>query len=259
MKLFSSFINRHAVLDMMLLHGFTGTHQTFSQLELGRANLILPDLPGHGASYSPVLDDYSLVATETALDALLRADKPTVLVGYSMGARIALALTMRQRGKYSGLVLISGSPGLKTGDERFMRRNRDANLAQFITEKGVSEFVSYWENLPLFASQKGLAEDLQKQIRSERLNQVGTGLAYSLAGVGTGELPSYWADLAALRLPVLLITGELDEKFCHIAEEMQRLLPHVSYVSVKDTGHAVHLEAPGEVSKIINNWLDNHF
>ncbi|WP_088809856.1 MULTISPECIES: 2-succinyl-6-hydroxy-2,4-cyclohexadiene-1-carboxylate synthase [unclassified Listeria] len=259
MKLFLSFINRHAKLDMMLLHGFTGTHKTFGQLELGGANLILPDLPGHGASYSAVPDDYSLEATEAALNALVRADKPTVLVGYSMGARIALALTMRNKAKYGGLVMISGSPGLKTDEERATRRHRDADLAQFITEKGVPEFVAYWENLPLFASQKSLAADKQEQIRDERLSQAGTGLIYSLAGVGTGELPSYWADLVELDIPVLLIAGELDEKFCRIAKEVQSLLPNATYVSVKDAGHAVHLEAPEEVSKMINNWLNDHF
>ncbi|MBC1419998.1 2-succinyl-6-hydroxy-2,4-cyclohexadiene-1-carboxylate synthase [Listeria fleischmannii] len=259
MKLFSHFVDHHEKLDMMWLHGFTGTHQTFCQLDALNANLILPDLPGHGKSDSNCVEDYSLSATEAALNALLRPKQKTILAGYSMGARLAMSQVMQNQNRFSGLVMISGSPGLQTGPERLNRRARDAELAQFIKEKGLTEFVSHWENLPLFASQKKLNLEVQERIRRERLSQSESGLMHSLAGVGTGSLPSYWDKLSSLSMPVLLITGELDKKFCDIAQKMADLLPNVTYVCVADAGHAVHLEAPEEVSKIINKWLNNHF
>ena len=56
-------------------------------------------------------------------------------------------------------------------------------------------FIDFWENIPLFASQKELSEEKQLAVRKERLGQSEIGLANSLRGIGTGSQPSYWEQL----------------------------------------------------------------
>jgi 2-succinyl-6-hydroxy-2,4-cyclohexadiene-1-carboxylate synthase len=52
-------------------------------------------------------------------------------------------------------------------------------------------------------------------------------------------------------MPVTLIAGERDQKFCQIAERMSERLPSVRVQIVAGAGHAVHLERPDRVGEII--------
>ncbi len=40
--------------------------------------------------------------------------------------------------------------------------------------------------------------------------------------MGTGAQPSWWPHLHKLEADTLLVTGDLDQKFCRVAEEMQK-------------------------------------
>src|SRR3954451_19499654 len=71
---------------LVLLHGFTQTRQSWrrtAQALAGTYRAIVPDLPGHGQSAAKT-------ASFDAVTAYVRALEPSVLVGYSMGGRIAL-------------------------------------------------------------------------------------------------------------------------------------------------------------------------
>ena len=62
--------------------------------------------------------------------------------------------------------------------------------------------------------------------------------------MGTGQQPSLWDDLAAIRQPTLLLAGASDAKYVGIACQMHARLPHARLQIVPEAGHAVHLEAP---------------
>jgi len=85
---------------MLLLHGFTGTANDWQrQIEPWSAShrVITPDLLGHGGSDAP--EDPAAYALERQaadladLLELLEA-RPATVVGYSMGARLALVLAL---------------------------------------------------------------------------------------------------------------------------------------------------------------------
>src|SRR5690606_32796090 len=113
-----------------------------------------------------------------------------------------------------------------------------------ILRDGIEKFVDYWENIPLFKTQKNINILAREQIRQQRLANNPIGLANSLKGMGTGAQPSYWDELAALDMPVLLLCGELDSKFCRISKEMQLLIKNADLVEVNEVGHAIHVEDP---------------
>ena len=71
-----------------------------------------------------------------------------------MGGRLALSFAMEYPHKVRKLILESSSPGLKTEAERKKRQIQDEKLAQMILEQGMERFVEYWEDVPLFSSQK---------------------------------------------------------------------------------------------------------
>lgn len=235
---------------IVFLHGFTGTSTTWTEISAlleGKFKTVAVDLTGHGKTTIPSDPSrYSMAEQVADLEALFTEMNLThfILVGYSMGGRIALAYTNRYRDRVTSLILESASPGLKTKVERDNRKQADALLANRIQREGIPAFVEFWEEIPLFATQKKMTLAKQEEVRKERLGQNAVGLGNSLLGIGTGSQPSYWTELSMVQVPVLLITGEIDKKFVFIAREMDEILPLSKHMTIKDTGHAIHVEKP---------------
>ncbi len=246
---------------LILLHGFTGDSSTWSSLVhqlKGNRNLICIDIIGHGKTDSPETKDrYDILSVTHDIERIIdffKWDKVDVL-GYSMGGRLALSFAMRYPQKVRKLILESSSPGLKTEVERKNRQVLDEKLARLILEKGITKFVDYWENIPLFSSQKNLPNQVQQAIREQRLQNSALGLANSLRGMGTGVQPSWWENLNQFEVDTLLLTGSLDQKFCSIAEEMVTLMKKAQWVKVNGSGHAIHVEHSEKFGTIIDGFL----
>ena len=233
---------------IVFLHGFTGSSATWTAIVeplKDKFKTVTIDLTGHGKTMAPTNPNrYSMDEQIADLEALFSELnlKSFTLVGYSMGGRIALAYANKYPTKVLLLILESASPGIKTESERIERRKTDEMLAERIVKDGIPSFVEFWESIPLFNSQKKLTAKIQNAVREERMSQSATGLANSLMGIGTGSQPSYWNELHTIKLPILLITGEIDKKFVEIAQEMKKAFPSANHKTIKDSGHALHVE-----------------
>ncbi|MBB1078805.1 2-succinyl-6-hydroxy-2,4-cyclohexadiene-1-carboxylate synthase [Limosilactobacillus sp. STM2_1] len=244
---------------IVCLHGFTGTLKTFDGLFPNeKYNFLGIDLIGHGQTSVYVHPIYyrmeNVVSKLQELMQLLQI-KNYYLLGYSMGGRVALAWAVNDP-HVQGLILESARPGIADKHDRQKRRQKDNDLAGKILVQPLEEFVNYWENIPLFASQKQLPLEIRQQIRRQRMGQQKYGLAMSLMMMGTGQQESYWKYLPQ-NIPVLLIVGELDFKFQKIAQEMKLMAPQMT-ISVLPSGHCVHIEVPSSFSSLVIKWLDNN-
>jgi len=246
---------------LLLLHGFTGNSEgwkEFAPFWKDHSKTIALDIIGHGKSGSPPdIGQYQIEESAAVINSLLEKmgiGKIDVL-GYSMGGRLALTFAVNYPEKVRKLILESASPGLRTEAERHERRIQDKKLSEKIRQEGIKNFIDYWENIPLFQSQKSLPEKIRTRIRCQRLANSIDGLANSLNGMGTGVQPSWWDELAHLEMPALLITGNLDQKFCRIAEEMSKILPNVKWKTAEDAGHAIHVEKPELFGTIVSGFL----
>lgn len=245
---------------LVFLHGFTGSAANWGKIvsQLGNKRIITISLLGHGGTDSPIsCKRYSAHRQALDLLAILQSLKlhKVCLIGYSMGGRLALYFSLQYPDCVSKLILESCSPGLLSLQKRKQRMVQDRKLADFIVNKGLANFVDYWESIPLFHSQKQLPAKVRKELKAQRLKNNPIALANSLLGFGTGSQPSLWGSLNDLNIPVLLITGQLDEKFCLINKEMAGKLENSSLQIVELAGHSVHLESPEEYSKLISVFV----
>lgn len=242
---------------VLLLHGFTGSSAGWAHIGTHLARhfrVLAPDLIGHGQTDSPRDPERYRIERATAdLIALLDSLGLTAVhwAGYSMGARLALHAALHHPERVSTLTLESGSPGLATEAERSARVAADTVLADRIERDGLESFVTYWESLPLFASQARLPESVRAGLHAARLRNNPTGLANSLRGMGTGAQPSGWESLSGFGRPTRLVVGALDSKFVRIATQMLARLPNATCVVVPDVGHAVHVERPAAVYRVL--------
>ena len=246
---------------VLMLHGFTGSGQTLANLaqKLSGYQIIAPDLIGHGGTDAPTeVTRYSPDEQVADMAALLDAlHVPEVrLFGYSMGGRLALAFALVHQHRVTRLVLESASPGLRSEQEQRERRASDASLADRIMNDGVTAFVDFWGQIPLFASQQRLSAQVRAQVRAGRICQREIGLVNSLLGFGTGSQPSFWNDLPRLSLQTTLLVGELDEKYCQVAAKMAQIMPRCVVKRVPHVGHTVHLEALETASTILSEAFE---
>jgi 2-succinyl-6-hydroxy-2,4-cyclohexadiene-1-carboxylate synthase len=227
---------------LVLLHGFTQTRQSWRRTATALAasyRAIVPDLPGHGQAAAKT-------ASFDAVTAYVRALEPSILVGYSMGGRIALHAAFQL--PVDRLILVGASPGVADPAERAQRKAQDDALADRIEQIGVEAFAKEWGEQPLFAGQ---SERVRNAAYADRLRNTPHGLAKALRGLGTGVMEPLWDRLEQLTIPVTLITGERDEKFRTLAGAMQQRLPNATHVVIPNAGHAAQLEDPQAVARAI--------
>jgi 2-succinyl-6-hydroxy-2,4-cyclohexadiene-1-carboxylate synthase len=166
-----------------------------------------------------------------------------------MGGRIALHAALSMADRVQRLVLIGASPGIADPAERDARRAADEQLAEEIERTSIDDFARQWAATPVLTGQ---APEVVAAAHADRLRSSPVGLARALRGLGTGALPSLWDRLGELQIPVRLIVGERDEKFRAIATRMAGAIPDCEVVVVPVAGHAVHLEAPAVVARVLD-------
>lgn len=250
-------------VPVVLLHGFTGSKESWLELrgELSHSRRVVSiDLPGHGGTQTgPGLENYSMPSAAAMVTTLLTENLGAprfVLLGYSMGGRLALAIALDYPSRVEQLVLESASPGIADQSERARRRQSDEELAAFVETRGIEAFVDRWERNPRFDSLVALASDQRKRLRSLRLRCSASGLARSLRAMGAGAQPWLGDRLAELQTPTLLVAGALDHKFAEIGRAMAARIPRAGLEIIGGAGHAPHLEQPAQFNRVVARFLD---
>ena len=233
-----------------MAHGFTQTGRSwgpFGQALAERRRLALVDLPGHGGS-SDVRADLP-----TAGRLLLEAagPGPIDLLGYSLGARVALHAALADPGAVRRMVLIGATAGLEDPARRAERRRRDEALAdQLEGDDDLEGFLQRWLAQPMFA-RLGATAGLD-----ERRQNTPAGLASSLRLAGTGTQEPLWPQLARLAIPTLVVAGADDVRFTAVGRRLVDALADATWALVPGAGHAAHLEQPGLSARVVAHWLE---
>lgn len=229
---------------ILLLHGFTGSPASFRRIvsEIGQARCIVPALVGER---SRSFDDEIERLTE------LCARERVHVAGYSMGARLGLGLLVRHPELCASATLIGVHPGLSSEAERAQRRAADAAWCDLLEREGLEAFVAAWEAQPLFRSQMSVPQEIFGEQRAIRRSHSAAELARTLRVAGLGQMPCFTEALGGVQAPVTLMVGEHDEKFCALAESMQRALPSATVQVVSGAGHNPMLEQPELVARAI--------
>jgi 2-succinyl-6-hydroxy-2,4-cyclohexadiene-1-carboxylate synthase len=233
---------------VVLLHGFSGTGRAWdgvvARLDRERYLPLAPDLPGHGAAAD---HEGPITFAGCVEQVLARAPERFVLCGYSLGGRVALHVALAAPGRVSRLVLVACSPGIEDPDERAARRASDRRLAAELVQGSFEEFIERWRSQPLFADDPPEVGELA---RADQRRNRPEALAAVLRGIGAGEMQPLWARLEELAMPVTVLVGERDTKFCELGRRMVARLP-AGRLEVVPGGHALPLENPQAVAQAI--------
>jgi 2-succinyl-6-hydroxy-2,4-cyclohexadiene-1-carboxylate synthase len=260
---------------LLLLHGFTGSGRSWdggladAAVEAG-FSVIVPDLPGHGGTgwragrpAGPVAgvhpDDLSRASIERSADDLVElldalGQRSAHVVGYSMGARVALRLAIAHPACVGRLVLEAASAGIADDAERTSRRAADEALTQILERGGIVGFVDAWERSPVLAGEARLSAATRSALREIRLGHDPAGLAASLRAAGQGAMEPLHGRLGDVAAATLVIVGAGDparERAATVAAG----IPGARLAVVDEAAHAPHLEAPDAFRRLVLDFV----
>ena len=238
---------------LVLLHGFLGSPASWDGVLAALSHhgpVLAPWLPGHGpAAPAPACFEQAAQAIADSLP------EGAIVAGYSLGARLALAATLRRPGPVRATLLIGGHVGLADHAERIARAAQDAQRAAALRAGDLPAFVADWEALPLFETQRALPEALRARQRASRLAHDPQALAWAFEVAGLAQMPDLRGAVAAARQPLCFLTGALDARFGALAASLVNP-PWVTHHVVPGAGHNLLLEAPAAVAAWIAPWME---
>ncbi|HXN37769.1 MAG TPA: alpha/beta fold hydrolase [Solirubrobacteraceae bacterium] len=230
--------------NIVLLHGFSGTHRAWDgvrqRLDGERYRVLALDLPGHGAAADA---ERPITFAGCVEHALARSPERFALCGYSLGGRVALHVALAAPERVGRLVLVSCSAGIEDPAERAARRMDDRRLADELEHMPFEDFIERWRSQPLFADEPAQVRQLARE--DQRRNRP-DALAAVLRGIGTGEMQPLWDRLGELAMPATVVVGERDVKYRALGALMVALLSDGELVVVPG-GHGLLLENPQAV------------
>jgi len=195
----------------------------------------------------------SLADTATALNA--EATGKTIknlLVGYSMGGRIALHALLAENSPWDAAVIISAHPGLETEEEKCERRIKDADWSVKCLHADWEPFLEEWQNQSILQSSAAASSALcdRTPLRLRRKEIARSFLDWSL-----GAQDNLWPRLPQIEIPVLWLTGESDEKFTAIAARACPLMTRARHQIIAGAGHRLPWEQPQAFQQAIADWI----
>lgn len=160
-----------------------------------------------------------------------------VLLGYSMGGRLALHALLEKNHPWQAAVIVSAHPGLEDETEREARRASDAAWATRALTGNWQEFLVAWNAQPLLG---GPMRDPQA---SGSLVTRRREIARGFVDWSLGAQEPLWERLHEITIPVLWVAGENDPKFLDLAGRATALIPNSRLAVAPGSGHRVPWEA----------------
>ena len=154
-----------------------------------------------------------------------------------MGGRLALQALAGNPDFWDVAIVISAHPGLKSAEERGLRRERDATWAKRIREESWEEFLQAWNGQSVLAGSGPAPHQADLGSRREEI-------ARAFENWSLGCQADLRTDLSRCAAKILWVVGAEDRKFVSLGREMQSMLQSGELIEIPDSGHRVLQERP---------------
>lgn len=197
-----------------------------------------------------IFDFYAFNDITAMAESVLHADDgPFILVGHSMGARVALeAARLAPRRLIKLALLDTGIHAVKNGEAE-----KRYALLEAAKQHGMAYLVTNWL-LPMLAETNRHHTELIRPLADMVLRTNTEIFARQIRALL--NRPDAASALAAVDCPVLLGVGREDEwSPVEQHEAMQRIAPHAQLHVFPDCGHMAPFEQAALVGKVLQQWL----
>jgi pimeloyl-ACP methyl ester carboxylesterase len=259
-----------AQLTMVLIHGFTGSHEGFQYLIplLPDINFIVPDLPGFGQSDLMPREEWSIDALARLANefvASLALPKPPHILGHSMGGLVVSSMVSQSPDLYADdMVLISPVPtAIRANDARrggailgalqYKLGHRTGKFGERLVKSHTISRGLTWTLL--HTTDKELRQAIYSH-HFKNLEYISSIEFYSKLYTDINRHGSLDYARTLRRKRLLLLAGDKDtvappKEMRRFAEGVQ---PH-TFTIIENVGHLIHYERPLEAARAIKAFL----
>ena len=169
----------------------------------------------------------------------------SILLGYSLGGRLALHACLSQPDLWQAVILIGADPGLESEEEKKLQLDRDRNWAERLKREPLKKLVVEWDAQSVFCGIGNQAPRNMGEMDPDRFSQ-------QFEVFSKGLQQNLVPKLAELKSPpVLFLSGEKDQKYQGIGEKLAKSSPIVTAQVVADAGHRVPWENPKSFVQVL--------
>ncbi|MGL4486376.1 MAG: esterase [Yersinia sp. (in: enterobacteria)] len=239
-----------SALPIILIHGLFGNLDNLGVLarDLQKDhNVIQIDLRNHGLSPRSPQVNYPEMAKDVLELMVQLAIEKTIIIGHSMGGKVAMAMTALAPKKIEKLIAIDIAP------VNYQVRRHDQIFAALnaVNTAGVTQRQEAAQLMRNFIKEQGVIQFLLKSFQNGewRFNVPALWDQYDNI-VGWQQVPVWFH-------PILFIRGELSPYIQDsYRQDIARQFPQAKMHVVAGTGHWVHAEKPDSVLRAIHRFID---
>lgn len=229
----------------VLLHGFWGQPQDWNQ--------VLRKLPLNVDVQTPDLYEDELLSPGMEIKNWVKHfaswcesrsyGRPVDLVGYSMGARLALQAVMNSPNIFRRALLLSGNPSLPPEDFSDREAWENQWAEKFQTQPWI-ELESAWQEQSVFTGSKGVPRRRKDELREK--------LAQSLLNWSPRHHLAGLEVVKGLSSAVEWAFGALDQKYVEVAKNLASLPVQGQITIIPNAGHRLNIDA----ADFIVRWIE---
>ena len=247
---------------LIFVHEFAGDHRSweaqmqhfgrrYRAITYGARGYPPSDVPEHASSYSQAraADDIKSVLDHLGIE-------KAHVCGLSMGGFATLHFGFRHPERALSLCVAGAGYGAEPGKREQFRAEADSIVAALLSE-GMAPFAARYAYGPTrvqFEAKdpRGFAIFKQQLAEHSALGSANTQLGCQK------ERPSLYhltAEMAALTVPTLILTGDEDWSCLAPALLMKRTIPSAALSVMPNCGHTINLEAPLMFNDIVGDFI----
>lgn len=241
-------MNRPGIL---FLHRFGGSSHSWDDVlaRLGPGfEVATPDLPGFGSAAGAV-GPFDIAAYADAAGSALDAmtSKKLLVVGHSMGGKIALALAARRPARLAGLVLLSPSPPTA---EPMTDAERAAALAGWGDPAYIEASIERTTAMPISSDARA----------TEMAGMLQTSASAWRSWFEAGSREDISKAMANIEVPATILCGTADRTIplAVLRSEVATRLVDADIIEIPGSGHLLPVEVPDSVARASCQQHDWH-
>lgn len=171
-----------------------------------------------------------------------------ILLGYSMGGRLALHAAASRPEMWDKVILLSTHFGLNSDSEKRLRRDEDQRWAYKFLNADFKTVMDEWNRLPVFFGSRSEPERTAEQFEVELL-------AKALSQWSVSKQKCFLEDKSWVRENALWIAGENDSKYVNFLKVIGDTLPKHKINIIADSGHRVHFDQTELLADVILKFV----
>lgn len=173
-----------------------------------------------------------------------------ILLGYSLGGRLALHALLNCSSLWAGAVVVGADPGLKDDEARTAQLQRDRAWAE-------RWLVEEWESLWQAWDAQGVFGGRPNKVERPEAVYSRPQIARLFETFSKGHQADLRPRLAALKAPpILYLSGEDDAKYRTLGDELEAICPALTHELVAGAAHRVPWENPEGFTRKVRAFLN---